>query len=134
MNYKVISLAGLIIMLLFSGCGGSGDPFAPATPTDILGDWQGTYKNNVVGVGIIQVSFFMDGSTLRVTYDLQGGEVTGTSNVSINGRTITFIGVGTRLQEFSAYLNVLDTGMTGTLIIDYTLYGTRSGPVEITKI
>jgi len=131
---KLSLITALALVILMSGCSGSGDPFAPATPTDILGDWQGTYENNVVGVGIIQVSFFMDGSTLRVTYDLQGGEVTGTSNVSINGRTITFIGVGTNLQEFSAYLNMLGTGMTGTLIIDYTLYGTRSGPVEITKI
>lgn len=123
----------LITAILIAGCGG-GDPFAPATPTEILGDWQGTYENNVVGVGIIQVSFYMDGSSLKVHYDLQGGEVTGTSNVSINGRTITFIGVGTKLQQFSAVLNFLSTGMSGTLIIDYTLYGTRSGPVEITKI
>ena len=122
----------LITAILIAGCGGN--PLAPATPTDILGDWQGTYENNVVGVGIIQVSFYMDGSALKVHYDLQGGEVTRISNVSINGQTITFIGVGTKLQQFSAVLNFLNTGMSGTLIIDYTLSGTRSGPVEITKI
>jgi hypothetical protein len=129
-NAILALLAGM--MLLALSCGGG--PTTPANPVLLVGDWQGTYQNDVVGVGIIQCTFFMDAGTLKVTYDLQSGEVTGTSSVGINGREITFIGVGTKLQQVSGKVNDASTRITGTLIIDYTLSGTRSGPLELTKI
>ena len=127
-------LTGLIALLITIGCGGSSNPISPTNPVDLLGDWQGVYANDVVGAGIIQTSFFMNSGVLQVTYDLQNGEVTGTSNVSINGREITFIGIGTKLQRVQATCNNAGTQITGTLIIDYFLSGTHSGPVELNKI
>jgi hypothetical protein len=137
-----MKLNKIIFILLFCapvfsmmGCGGgSGDPTIPANPVLLVGDWQGTYENDVVGVGIIQCTFFMDGTTLKVTYDLQNGEVVGTSSVSITGRDLLFIGVGTRLQQISGTVNDSSNRINGTLIIDYTLSGTRTGAMTITKI
>jgi hypothetical protein len=126
-----------VLLLTATSCGGGNNPFSPdpdVTPNELIGDWQGTYQNDVVGVGTIQVSFFMDGSTLKVTYDLQGGEVVGTSSVSISDIDITFIGVGTKLQQVTGEVWYPATKITGTLIIDYTLSGIRSGPVTLTKI
>ncbi len=133
---QLVVLSATIALFLTVSCGGGGssNPIVPTNPVDLLGDWQGTYENNVVGVGIIQVSFFMSGGTLRVTYDLQNGEVVGTSNVSINGREITFIGIGTRLQEVQGTCNDAGTRITGTLTIAYTLSGTYIGPLELNKI
>jgi hypothetical protein len=132
---KIFSIF-LFCLTVFStfGCSGGSNPFSPADPVQLLGDWQGTYENDVVEIGEIQCSFFMDGATLRVTYDLQNGEVVGTSNVSINGRDILFIGVGTILQQISGSVNDSSNRITGTLIIDYTLFGSRSGPMTINKI
>lgn len=127
--FAVIAAAALIL----TGCGG-GNPTVPADPADLVGDWIGSYQNDVVGVGSIEASFFMYYTTLRVTYDLQGGEVTGTSQVAINGREIVFIGVGTKLQQVKGTVNGSSTHINGTLVIDYTLYGVRSGPVQLTKI
>lgn len=134
--YKIFLFVLFCLSIFFVvGCGGGGgNPLIPADPVQLVGDWQGTYENSVVGVGIIQCTFFMDGTTLRVTYDLQNGEVVGTASVSLSGRDIVFIGVGTRLQQVSGTVNNSSNQITGTLIIDYTLSGTRSGPMKITKI
>ena len=131
---KPILICLAVIMLLSFGCGGGGDPINPANPTELVGDWVGTYQNNVVGTGTIELTFFMDGTTLKVTYDLQGGEVTGTSNVGINGREVTFIGVGTKLTEVNGIVSTSGREINGTLTIDYTLSGTRTGNLALTKV
>jgi len=135
--HRILYFCLVGLLLLSISCGGGSNPFSPdpdVTPNELVGDWQGTYENNVVDVGVIEVSFYMDGSTLRVDYDLQGGEVVGTSSVSIHGRDITFIGVGTRLQEASGEVWSSSDRITGTLTIDYTLHGTRTGPLTLNKI
>ncbi|MCX6645011.1 MAG: hypothetical protein NTY09_01430 [bacterium] len=133
---KVILICLTVAMLLTFGCGGGGggNPIDPGNPLELVGDWAGTYQNDVVGTGTIELTFFMDGSLLKVTYDLQGGEVTGTSNVGINGREITFIGVGTKLTEVKGTVSNSGREINGTLTINYTLSGSRTGTLELTKI
>jgi hypothetical protein len=129
----LICLAGILLLPAF-GCGGGGDPINPGNPVELVGDWVGTYQNDVVGTGTIELTFFMDGTSLKVTYDLQGGEVTGTSNVGINGREITFIGVGTKLTQVKGIVSGSGREINGTLTIDYTLSGTRTGNLSLSKV
>jgi hypothetical protein len=131
-NAILILLAGAFLVV--SGCGGGGPTTPDINASVLLGDWIGTYQNDVVGTGSIELTFFQDSGVLKVTYDLQNGEVTGTSNVGIDGREITFIGVGTKLKLVKGLVSKSGGGISGSLTIDYTLYGTRSGELDLTKI
>lgn len=123
-----------IALTCLTGCLSSGFDFVPAVPADAVGEWQGTYSNSVDDSGVIRVTFFMVGSTLRATYDLENGGITGTSDVLLDGRTFSFTGGATRLKEFSAYLSLRAEGLDGTIVVDYPTWGTRSGPVTLSKV
>ncbi len=128
--YLVLTLGA---MFLLTSCGG-GNGIIPTNPVAILGDWTGTYYNTVVDVGIIQATFYMDSTTLHVIYDLQAGEVTGDSTVSVSDREITFIGVGTKLQQLRGDVDDNDRLITGTIVLDYAIWGTTTGIFELNKI
>ncbi len=126
------------VMLCFSifaaGCGGDGYEFIPATPAQLKGDWEGIFTNNVVENGTITAIFFVDADVLKVTYDLDDGQVMGTSDVSIDGRVITFIGAGTAMKKFWGSLDATSTGLFGQITVDYGVMGIHTGSCELGKI
>ena len=126
------------VMLCFSifaaaGCGGDSYDFIPATPVQLKGDWEGIFTNNLVEYGTITATFFVDGDVLKVTYDLDEGQVMGTSDVSIDGRMITFYGAGTDLVKFEGSLDAPSTGLFGQITIDYGTMGIHTGYCEMGK-
>jgi len=88
-----------------AGCSGTAYEFIPATPVQVKGDWEGTYSNNHIKDGVITATFFVDGDVLKVTYDIDDGYATGTSDVELDMRVITFYGVATDLIKFECGLS-----------------------------
>jgi hypothetical protein len=119
---------GLLLLIVISGC------VNIAGPSALVGHWRGTYSNTVINPGTITAEFYMDGDNIRVIYELQGGEIRVDSGVRMEGRHITF-GESVEGSQYKGdgHLNFGGTEITGTFTIDYALYGTRSGPLKLTK-
>ena len=134
MNFIRFIVKVMLCLLIFAaGCGGDSYEFIPATPAQLKGDWEGIFTNNVVENGTITAIFFVDADVLKVTYDLDNGQVTGTSDVIINGRVITFFGVGTTMQKFEGSLDATSTGLFGQITVDYGVMGIHAGSCELGK-
>jgi len=131
---SAFSLLTIVLILGFVSIGCSGNSPIASPRTRIIGNWDGSYRNSVVGSGIIQVNFFDENGTLKARYDLQKGEVMGTSNVSVDGYNISFLGMGTILRSVTGKLDALENRIEGELTIDYTLGGTQSGYLELRKL
>ena len=129
---QILMVFFVVFIFLATGCGDQ-SPIAK-TKTLLIGNWTGSYSNQSIHTGIIQLNFFEKNGELKVTYDLQNGEIVGTSTVSLHGRSFSFLGTGTKLRNIRGDVSSAELTMTGKITIDYTLDGTRFGDFELTKI
>lgn len=134
MNFTRFIVAMLLCLpMLSTSCSGSSYEFIPATPVQIKGEWEGTYSNNHKKDGVITATFFVDEDVLKVTYDVDNGYATGTSDVELDMRVITFYGIATDLAKFECSLNARSDEMYGQVTIDYGIHGTHTGPCELRR-
>ncbi|HEX9746254.1 MAG TPA: hypothetical protein VGB30_12585 [bacterium] len=125
-----IALGVLILYMVVSG----NFFVVPFKPESIAGNWQGTYVNDVVEVGVIECRFYMDGNLLKADYDLQNGEIIGTGTITIEGREIRFVGSDARLKLLRGSVSVDGDKIIGELTINYTTRPTQVGRFEIRKL
>ena len=123
----------LCIPLMLSGCSGTAYEFIPATPVQVKGEWEGTYTNNYKKDGVITATFFVDEDVLKVTYDIDDGYATGTSDVELDMRVITFCGGTTDLLKFECSLSAPSDEMFGQITIDYGIFGSHTGNCELRR-
>ena len=135
MNFtRFIAAMLLCIPLFLSGCSGTAYDFIPATPVQVRGDWEGTYSNNHKKDGVITAIFFVDEDVLKVTYDIDDGYATGTSDVELDMRVITFYGGTTDLIKFECNLSATSDDLFGQITIDYGIFGTHTGTCELRRV